>query len=181
MQADGGQPGLGAPAKAVLGALAVLAVVVALAAVLDLGPFGGGEDETTTLTKAELTAKGDEICKAAHDQFAELQKTPPNSAEGAATLTENLIEISEEELSKIHALDPPADLVPALNRYLEAREQGIALLQQGLKAAQDEDATAYANAQAKIARGQLRRLRLARAVGFTECSRVSDGEAGGSQ
>jgi hypothetical protein len=181
MQADGGQPGLGAPAKAVLGALAVLAALVALAAVLDLGPFGGDDDETATLTEAQFIAKGDEICEEAHDQFAELQKTPPNSAEGAATLTQNLIEISEEELSKIHSLDVPADLVPALNRYLRAREQGIALLEQGLEAAEQENATAYANAQAKIADGQLGRLRLAEAVGFTECSRVSADEAGDGQ
>jgi hypothetical protein len=161
-----------------LGALAALVVIVAVAAVLGLGPFGDDDEATTTLTTAEFTARGDQICKRAHDQFAELQKAPPNSAEGAATLTQNLIEISEEELGQIHSLDAPAEVEPALNRYLEAREQGIDLLQQGLKAAQEENATAYANAQAKIAEGQLRRLKLARAVGFTECSSVSAGGGG---
>lgn len=181
MQADGGKPGLGAPVKAVLGVLAALAVLVVLAVVLDLGPFGGEDEGTSTLTEAQFAARGDEICKRAHDKFAELQKTPPNSAEGAVTLTQNLIEISQEELSQIHSLEAPADVLPALNRYLQAREQGIALLQQGLQAAQDENATAYAEAQAKIADGQLRRLNLARAVGFTECSRVSGGNAGTGQ
>jgi hypothetical protein len=162
--------GLRAPAAAVLGALALLAAVVALSAVLDLGPFG--DDGGVTLTKAGFTAKGDEICKRAHDQFAELQKAPPNSAEGAATLTQNLIEISERELGQIHSLNAPPEVVPALDRYLQARDQGIALLKQGLQAAQDENARAYADAQAKIADGQLHRLKLARAVGFSECSRV---------
>ena len=94
MQPEDGQRGLRAPAAAVLGTLALLAAIVALGALLDLGPFG--DDGTTTLTKAEFTAKGDEICKRAHDEFAQLQKTPPNSPEGAATLTQNLIEISEK-------------------------------------------------------------------------------------
>jgi hypothetical protein len=180
MQPEDGQRGLRAPAAAVLGALALLAAIVALGALLDLGPFDD-DGATTTLTKAEFTAKGDEICKRAHDEFAQLQKTPPNSPEGAATLTQNLIEISEKELGQIHSLEVPPEVVPALNRYLQAREQGIALLEQGLQAAQDENATAYADAQAKIADGQLHRLKLARAVGFSECSRLPVGDADAGQ
>jgi hypothetical protein len=56
-------------------------------------------------------------------------------------------------------------------RYLNAREQGIALLKKGLAAAQGGNAQAYAAAQAAITKGQVKRLKLARAVGFTECSR----------
>ena len=101
MQPEGGQSTLRGPAAAVLGALGLLAVIVALAALFDLGPF---EDESSSsLTQAEFTAKGDQACERAHDQFAELQKTPPNSAEGAVALTQNLLEISESELSQIRA------------------------------------------------------------------------------
>jgi hypothetical protein len=170
MQPEDGQSGLRRPAVAVLGALALLAAIVALAAVLGLGPFG--DDGDSTLSKSQFTAKGDQVCKAAHDKFVELQKTPPNSAEGAAALTQNLIEISENELSQIRALDAPPEVQPALDRYLQAREQGIAELKKGLEAAQDKNARAYADAQAKIAAGQVQRLKLARAVGFSECSRV---------
>ena len=157
---------------AALGALGLLAVLVALAAVFDLGPFGrwGG----TSLTKAEFTAKGDEVCERAHDQFAELQKNPPNSAEGAVALTQNLIEISENELSQIRALDAPPEVQAALDRYLRAREQGIALLEQGLEAAEDEDARAYAAPRPKIAAGQVRRLKLAQAVGFSRVQRGAE-------
>ena len=156
---------------AALGALGLLGVLVVLAAVFDLGPFDDG-GATTSLTRAEFTAKGDQACERAHDQFAELQKIPPNSAEGAVALTQNLIEISENELSQIRALDAPPAVQPALDRYMQAREQGIAELKKGLAAAQDQNARAYADAQAKIAAGQVQRLKLARAVGFTECSRV---------
>ena len=160
---------------AALGAIGLLAVLVALAAAFDLGPF---DDGGTSLTRAEFTAKGDRTCEQAHDQFAELQKNPPNSAEGAVTLTQNLIEISENELSQIRALNAPPEVQPALDRYLLAREQGIALLKQGLEAAQDENARAYARAQAEIAAGQVRRLKLAEAAGFSHCSVVQSGTTG---
>ncbi len=162
---------------AALGALGLLGVLVVLAAVFDLGPFDDG-GATTSLTRAEFIAKGDQACQRAHDQFAELQKIPPNSAEGAVALTQNLIEISENELSQIRALDPPPEVQPALDRYLGAREEGITLLKRGLVAAQDRNARAYARAQAELAAGQVRRLKLAEAVGFTECSVVQSGTAG---
>ncbi len=136
---------------AALGALGLVAVIVALGALLDLGPF---EDEgSTSLSKAEFIAKGDEICERAHEQFAELQKTPPNSAEGAVALTQNLIEISENELNQIRALDAPAEVASRRSTATcEAREQGIAVLKQGLEAAQDRNARAYADAQAESRR-----------------------------
>jgi hypothetical protein len=172
MQPEGGQPGLRRPVVAVLGALALVAAIVALAAVFGLGPFDDDDGGGTALDRAQFTAKGDQVCNAAHDKFVELQKTPPNSAEGAVALTQNLIEISENELRQIRALDAPPDVQPALDRYLQAREQGIEQLKQGLQAAQERNARAYADAQAKIAASQVQRLKLARAVGFSQCSRV---------
>jgi hypothetical protein len=171
MQPEGRKPGLRNPAVAVLGALALVAVIVALAAAFGLGPFGGGGG--TALTKAQFTAKGDQVCKQAHDKFAALQNSPPNSAQGAADLTQNLIEISDNELNQIRALDAPPEVQPALDRYLQSREQGIAELKKGLEAAQNRNARGYADAQAQIAAGQVQRLKLARDVGFSECSRVA--------
>ena len=152
-------------------------MIVALAALLDLGPFE--DDDAASLSKPEFIAKGDQVCERAHDQFAELQKKPPNSAEEAVTLTQNLLDISKNELSQIRALDAPPEVQDALDRYLRARERGIALLERGLEAAQDRNAGAYADAQAKIAAGQVQRLKLAQAVGFSECSVVQGGNAGG--
>jgi hypothetical protein len=177
MQSEGGHSGLRNPAVAVLGALALLALIVALAAVFGLGPFGDS-DGGTTLTKTQFTAEADQACQQAHDKYAELQKSPPNSAQGAADLTQNLIDISENELGQIRALDAPQEVQRALDRYLAAREQGIAELKKGLEAAQARNARGYADAQAKIAAGQVHRLRLARAVGFSQCSRVSQGASG---
>jgi hypothetical protein len=150
-----------------LGAFALGCAALAAAALAGCGGGGGGE----TLTKAEFVAAGDQICKDAHAQFAALQKNPPDTASEAATLTQKLIDISNTELDRIRALNAPSDVQPALDRYLKAREQGIALLNKGLAAAQDENARAYAAAQAEITKGQVKRLKLAQAVGFDECSR----------
>jgi uncharacterized protein YhaN len=162
---------------AVAALLGLLAVIVGLAALFDFGPFDNGD--TTSPSTGEFTAKGDEVCERAHDQFAELQRKPPNSAEGAVALTQNLVEISQNELNEIRALEAPPEVQEALDRYLGAREQGIAVLERGLEAAQDRDARAYADAQAESAAGQVRRLKLAQAVGFSECSVVQSGTAGG--
>jgi hypothetical protein len=165
------------PAVVAAGVLGFLVVIVALAALFDLGPFD--DEETAPLTKSQFIAKGDEVCRQAHDQFAELQTKAPNSAEGAATLTQNLVDISENELNQIRALDAPPEVQEALDRYLQAREQGIAVLERGVQAAKDRNAPAYAKAQAEIAAGQVRRLKLAQAVGFSECSIVQGGTAAG--
>lgn len=169
MQPEGGRSRFRSPGAVAVGALALVGVIVAVAALLDLGPFGGGGGE---LSKPEFIAKGDGICKDAHEQFAQLQQSPPSSAPEAVALTQRLIGISENELNQIRDLDAPPEVQPALDRYLRAREQGIGILRQGLEAAQNEDARAYAAAQAKITAGQVHRLKLAQAVGFSECSRL---------
>jgi hypothetical protein len=141
------------------------AVTALVVLVLVLDPFAG------ELTAEELIAEGDEICAEAHDAFVDLQDDPPTTAREAADLTDRLIGISEDELDEIDDLDGPSELDDPLDRYLDSRQEGIDLLHEGLDAAEDEDAFAYADAQAKIAADQLRRLKLARDVGFTKCSR----------
>ena len=131
------------------------------------------------MTKTDFVARGDEICKQAHVQFTAAQRNPPNTAEGTADLQRNLIGISENELHELSDLGAPSDVQPALDRYLEARQQGIALLKEGLEAAENRDAQAYSAAMAKLAAGQLHRLKLAQAVGFDECSRPGGTSNGG--
>jgi hypothetical protein len=178
MQPEGEQSKLRGPAVAVLGALAVLAVIVALAALLDIGPFGN-DGGSSPLSKAQFVAKGDELCKKAHDQFVELQQAPPKTSSEAAALQQKLIDISENEVIQIRTLGAPSDLEPALDRYLRARERGIKVLKEGLTAAQNNDPVAYEKSKRKSFQGQGERTRLAHGVGFTVCSSAFSG-AGGS-
>jgi hypothetical protein len=81
-----------------------------------------------------------------------------------------VLAVHESEIADLKALAVPDDLRPALDRYLSAREHGLEPLRDGLAAARAGDPTAYAQAQADAASGQVLRTRLARAVGFSECS-----------
>ena len=156
--------------------LTFAAATVALIA-LGLAACGGGDDTSATtstesaLTKDQLIAQGDAICKEAHDRFAQLQGSPPTTPEETATFTQGLVDITQSEVSQLRDLNPPASVKPALESYLKALDENVAVLKQGLKAAQQADATAYAQAQAKAVKGQVERLQLAQAVGLKECSR----------
>lgn len=158
--AGGNRVGLAAAIALLIG------VLIALAALLNLGPFA--EDE---LSEAKFLARGDEICTEAHDRFDEVQNHPPRTAPEAASLTRDLIEIAEEELKEIRKLEVPQALASPLRRYLSSRERGVEVMKEGLAAAEEEDAFGYADAQARVAGEQLDRLQLAREIGFHECSR----------
>lgn len=149
-----------------LGGAGIIAALLALAAIFGWWPFGG------SLSRAELIAEGDAICARAHEAFEELQSEPPRTSREATELTEQLIGIAEDEHDEIDSLDPPAELEQPLDRYLEVRERGIELLRQGLAAAEAAESHPYEVAQAELAATQRApRRRLARRIGFEECSK----------
>ena len=153
------------PWTLVAAGLLVVAVLVTVAALLDLGPFA-----EETLTERQFIARADEICGDAHDRFRAVQEEQPQTAIQAQAEAERLISTAEGELAGVEDLHEPDSLSGAVSRYLEARDKGIELLRRGLEAARDNDGDAYAQAQVELARGQLGRLRLAKQVGLSECS-----------
>lgn len=158
--------------------LAVILACALLAGVLTgCGPFGADDE----LTEEEFIAEGNAICKQGREQYLELQKDPPQSASEAAELTRSLIEITQGEIDDLRALNAPVDSEDALEGYLAAREAGLEVLREGLAAAEEQDAQGYAEAQARIARGQVDRSRLADEVGLSECSRPLTESAGPSE
>jgi hypothetical protein len=147
----------------IVAGVALIGVLVAVFLLLD--PSGGEE-----LSREEFLAEGDEICAEAREAFTELQANVPTTAREAVDLTGQLVNISEDEQDELRELNAPSEL-EEVDVYLSAREEGIELLRRGLDAAEDDDGQAYASAQARVAAQQTKRLELARAVGFTECSR----------
>jgi hypothetical protein len=137
----------------------------------------GGEDP---LTADELATKGDEICREGRGRFDEIQATPPANAREAADQTETLIESTERELDELRDLEPPSDLEDAFDSYLDSREQALEVLEKGHDAAEAQDATEYGKLQSQIADSAAERHKLARAVGFSECSPAPGREASGS-
>jgi hypothetical protein len=152
----------------------LVGVLIALAALLDLGPFADEE-----LSRADLIAQGDEICERAHEAFVELQDEQPQSARQAQDLMDRLVGIAEDEREEVAELDGPDDLDELVDQYLEARDEGIDALRAGRDAADDEDVDAYTEAKAEVSAAQDERRRLARRVGFRECSRPLELRGGG--
>ena len=150
----------------VLAGAATLAVLGLLAIVFDLGPFKEPE-----LTRGELIAQGDEVCRKAHDAFVDLQRRPPNTASQAAELTGRLIDIASDEADRIEALNGPPDFEAELQDYVAARKEGIDAMRAGREAAEANDTEAYARSQASVADSQLERRDIARQIGFAVCSR----------
>jgi signal transduction histidine kinase len=150
----------------VLAGLIVTASLFVFGALFDLGPFR--EDE---LSRGELIVRADQICLEAHRAFADQQRRPPGTAEEAAELTDHLIGIASDEAERIAELLGPPEVDAQVAAYLSARERGIEALRAGKAAAEDGDSTAYERAQAELAASQRERQRLAREIGFSECSR----------
>jgi hypothetical protein len=130
----------------------------------------GEKEEPEDSSAAALIARGDEICAEARSEVEALRGQEPRKPEEAARLTEGVIATYEREIAGLDALEAPPDLADDLERYLAARERALEPLRDGLGAARAGDARAYAKAQAAAAAGQVERTRLARAVGFRECS-----------
>lgn len=148
-----------------LGVALLVAALVALAAVLGVGPFADGE-----LSAAELRERGDEICERAQERFLDAQRAAPRTASDAAAMTADLAELAEEQQDELNSLQAPAELEQPLARYLAARERGIRVLRRGAAAAEQGDASRYEALQRQLERGQAERRRLARRVGFERCS-----------
>lgn len=149
-------------------------MIVVAGAALNLGPFA--DDPQGPGAGGDFAASADRVCSTAHGNFADQQQSQPKTASEAAQVTQNLLDVAESELAQIRELTPPASLRSKLAAYLSAREQGLGLLRKGLAAAKSDDFGAYEAAQAKLAAGQGERRRLARALGFKECSKPSLGE-----
>ena len=149
--------------------LRLTALAIALATLAAVA--GGCGSDTEQVDAEELIKRGDEICAEGRKRFDQVQAQAPANAAGAAEQTDELVTIATEELNELRNIRPPDELRERYDRYLEARGRALDLLEQGRDAAQDKDADAYRQAQAKAAAEQPERLKLARAVGFKSCSK----------
>jgi ElaB/YqjD/DUF883 family membrane-anchored ribosome-binding protein len=140
-------------------------------ALLATAAAGCGGSDTGQVSAEELVSRADQICSEGRERFEEVQAESPSSASAAAEQTGELAQIAGDELDELREIRPPDELSEPYDDYLEARERALELLEQGRDAAEDKDADAYEAAQAKAAAEQDERLKLARAVGFEQCSK----------
>ncbi len=144
--------------------LRALALGAVAAAVVGCG------DDSDDVSAEELVSRGDEICREGHERFAEVQADSPQNADEALKQTEELADAASDELEELRKMVPPEELRDRYDSYLAAREEAVALLERGRDAAADGDAGTYADAQTELELGRRERTKLARAVGFEDCS-----------
>ena len=121
----------------------------------------------------DFAKSADRICRENQREFAEIQRTPPKTADQAEKQAEALIDVSQQALEELSELSPPEESAAAFDRYLEAREKAVGYLEDGRDAAAANDPKAYAAAKRKTAAQQASRLTLARRLGLQDCSRPS--------
>jgi hypothetical protein len=166
----------------VRGSTLLLAVSTSLAiagAIAGCGPFGDDDGGAGRTGADEFASRGDEICRDAQQRVAEVQRDLPTSRQESARFAESLIDIFVQEVGELQALDPPVDEREAFDRYLDAREEAIGFLRDGLEAAERNDPEGYADAQAQVAAGQVERAELAQQAGLRGCSRPLTGGSTG--
>jgi hypothetical protein len=146
--------------------LAIALCAVPIVAVA--GGCGGGGNEK--VTAAELSQKGDQICREEQRRFEEIQAHPPPNASLAADQTKELIDVADAANSDLGDLEPPDSIQGRFDDYLDARDQVVDEMKRGADAAESENSTAYAAAQKAVAKTNSRRRHLAASLGFRVCS-----------
>jgi hypothetical protein len=139
-------------------------------AILALGATGCGGGGKQQVSAAELVQKGDQICRDEQTKFKQIQANPLGNATDAADQTKELIQVSENANSDLGDLDPPEKQRAPLDSYLSARSRAIDQMKTGQDAADNQDSTAYAAAQAAVVHSAPLRRNLAAALGFKVCS-----------
>ena len=142
-----------------------LASVALLTAAL-LSGCGGKEQ----VTAAELVQKGDAICRDLEKRFSEIQAAPLVTSSDGADQAGALHDAAKDSIDDLRHFEPPEDLRATYDRYLDAKEDTLQYFDADKEAADNRDGTAYAAAEAAVARGAPERARLAKSLGFKVCS-----------
>jgi hypothetical protein len=136
------------------------AAVVALL-VLPLAACGGG------LSKGELVAKGDAICKRVNAQIA--KEPEPKDAAGLQKLAEKTVAISNPAIEDMEALEPPDELADDFKKFVALLEQQRDLTKQIGDAAGKDDTTKIQQVGTEAQKAQTEYRKLSDKIGFKEC------------
>lgn len=183
--ADGG-PG---NRRLLFGGGAIALLVAAVIAVLLVSSNDPGEGETNsgetqatktttepkekpkpqTLTAAALIAKGDAICTESRTKYLRY-RNPASEREPDVAYSRVLVGISSKGVDEFNKLVPPPVKKRAFDKYVAAQEEVREWDRDALRAAEEENATAYLEAREKRDSTEAERQHLAEAVGFHVCS-----------
>jgi hypothetical protein len=135
------------------------AAVVAL--ILPLAGCGGG------LSKSELVAKGDAICKRVNRQVA--KEPEPKTAADLQGLAKKTVEISDPAIDDMEKLEPPDELEKDFAAFVASLKEQRDLTKQIGDAAGAGDTAKIQRVGAEAQKAQEKYRKLSDKIGFKEC------------
>jgi hypothetical protein len=148
----------------------VLAAAVGAAAIAAIGGCGG---DGGSVSPQQFQSEANKVCRDVEGQLNKIQQTMPSSADQAEKQADAIVDVSQQALDNLRRIDPPEDLKPTYQRYLDEREKAIGFVEDARDAAAENDSDAYARGKRRLAAGQPNRRALALQLKLSACSRVS--------
>jgi hypothetical protein len=128
-----------------------------------------GRQQPSTLTRAELIAEADAICRQSKDRYLEVRDLESERS-ADPSYAEALVRNARLRVRGLQRLTPPRQLAIPYGEYVEAQERVYATDREALAAAREgSGAGVEAARDRRDAEDRLRR-RLAREIGFSVCS-----------
>jgi hypothetical protein len=129
--------------------------------IVPLAACGGG------LSKSELVAKGDAICKKVNTQIA--KQPEPTDAADLEKLAKKTVEISDPAIKDMEALEPPDELADEFKRFVALLKQQRDLTKQIGDAAAKGDTVKIQQVGTDAQKAQTEYQTLSDKIGFKEC------------
>jgi hypothetical protein len=122
---------------------------------------GGG------LSKSELVAKGDAICKRINTRMA--KEPDPKTTQDLQRLANRTVELSDPAIADMGKLEPPSDLESDFQKFVASLKRQRDLTKQIGAAAGKDDTAKIQEIGAEAQKAQDEYRRLTGKIGFKEC------------
>ncbi len=127
------------------------------------------ETEPRRLSKAEYVRRADAVCAEYDRRLARLPK--PRNVEALVDVVDEALPIAREGIAKLRALEPPADLEPAVERWLERNDENVERMEMLRDAAGEGNRLRVQRIASAAAENEREADELARQIGLRDCAR----------
>ena len=131
-----------------------------------IGEATSGEPGGASVSKGDFLAGADPSCAEANAAIANLTTTTGDNLELAATQEQ---QITEGVLTTLESLEPPSDPEGSLDRYLEALQEQVSILDERQQAAASGDTATYESLGGELAQAKADARIAAEEFGFEDC------------
>jgi hypothetical protein len=127
------------------------------------------DGEDNRLSRDEYVREADAICAEYDKRLSTLGDA--KSLEQLAANAERALPIAEEGVGKLRELEPPEELAPRVNEWLERNDENVEKIEELQDAAREGDETRVQTIAADAADNEREADRLARRIGLRSCAK----------